>query len=334
MVKLLPVFLCVAAWGADWNARGAADYFDGRQKAWFAWKTAEAPGGPCLSCHTGLTYLLARPALDRKLSEAPNSWEIGLINGAKGRVLAEAPKPSIQLSVETVFLSLVYAMEDSRHGWLRPETEQVFEKLWARQGPLGAWGWYSLNLDPWETQVSPFYAASLAALAVGTAPKYAAPAEKLAAMKSYLASHLEEQPLQNRLMLAWASVKMPDLMSKAQREALLKEVWDKQEKDGGWSAETLGAWNKHPDAPLHAGSDAYATAFIAFAAERAGVAHKDKRLARGLAWLESHQDASGYWDAMSLNKKFPADSMEIRFMRDAATAYASMALMDFDPAKR
>jgi hypothetical protein len=29
-----------------------------------------------------------------------------------------------------------------------------------------------------------------------------------------------------------------------------------------------------------------------------------------------------------MNRKYPADSMEIRFMQDAATGYAVMALLD------
>ncbi len=263
------------------------------------------------------------------------------MEGVKARVLADPPKPSTQLSVETVQLSLLYAFKDSRSGTLRPETEQVLSKLWARQikegNNKGSWNWYNLNLDPWETQVSPFYAASLAALAVGAAPHYATqPAiQEIAAMKSFLATHEDSQPLQNRLLLLWASIKMPDLLTKTQRELLLKEVWDKQEADGGWSSESFGAWNKHPDAPSQSGSNSYATAFIAFALERAGVSPNDKRLSRSLRWLQQHQDSpGGYWDAQSLNKQFPQGSMEIQFMRDAATSFAALALLDSDPSRR
>lgn len=340
------VFLALIAspvFCAEWNAKAAADYLDSRQKDWFAWPTAKAEGGPCLSCHTGLTYLLARPALAHKLGEPGSSdWERGLLTGVKNRVLAEAPKPSIQLSVETVFLTLFDALEDSKQGTLRPETEQVFQKLWSRQikegENKGSWNWYNLNLDPWETQVSPFYAASLAALAVGAAPHYATRPgiqENIAALKSFLATHLEAQPLQNRLLLLWASTKMPDLLTKTQREALLKEVWSKQEPDGGWTSESFGGWNKHPDAPAQAGSNSYATAFIAFTLERSGVSRNEKRVSRALQWLESHQDPKdGTWDAKSLNKQFPQGSMEIQFMRDAATSFAALALLDADPARR
>jgi hypothetical protein len=77
------------------------------------------------------------------------------------------------------------------------------------------------------------------------------------------------------------------------------------------------------------GSNAYATAFTAFALERAGMARSDERLERALAWLRAHQNPqTGAWEAMSMNRKYPADSMEIRFMQDAATGYAVMALLD------
>jgi hypothetical protein len=276
---------------------------------------------------------MSRPDLRKKLGEAgPTEWEIGLDDALKGRVLAAEEKPSIQTSVETVFLSVLDAMEDAKKGKLRPETEQVFAKLWERQlkdGPLkGSWRWYSLNLDPWETEVSPFFAGSLAALAAGVAPGYVPPAENFAAVKEFLSSHREAQPLQNRLLLLWASVRVPDLVSKIQREALLKEVWSKQESDGGWTVEALGGWNKHADAPIQSGSNGYMTAFTTYVLQRAGVSHKDAHLKRALDWLQSHQDAEGFWEAQSLNKHFPTDSMEIKFMRDAATGFASMALLE------
>src|SRR3954470_24393825 len=71
----------------DWSPRLAADYLDSRQKEWFAWPTAKAEGGPCVSCHTGATYLLVRPALRKALGETePTSYERGLLDGLRARV--------------------------------------------------------------------------------------------------------------------------------------------------------------------------------------------------------------------------------------------------------
>ena len=49
-------------------------------------------------------------------------------------------------------------------------------------------------------------------------------------------------------------------------------------------------------------------------------------LARALAWLRARQDPAGYWDAVSMNKRYEAGSMMERFMRDATTSYAVLAL--------
>ncbi len=53
----------------NWNARLAEQYMDSRQKEWAAWPNAHASGVACVSCHTGLPYLVSRPALGRSLDE-------------------------------------------------------------------------------------------------------------------------------------------------------------------------------------------------------------------------------------------------------------------------
>jgi hypothetical protein len=49
---------------------------------------------------------------------------------------------------------------------------------------------------------------------------------------------------------------------------------------------------------------------------------------RALAWLKSNQNAeSGAWAGRSMNKTYPEGSMEAGFVQDAATAFASLALL-------
>ena len=61
--------------------------------------------------------------------------------------------------------------------------------------------------------------------------------------------------------------------------------------------------------------------------QQAGVSREDAHLSAALKWLRSHQDEAGFWDAQSLNKKYEAGSMPAQFMRDSATAFAAMALL-------
>jgi hypothetical protein len=85
----------------------------------------------------------------------------------------------------------------------------------------------------------------------------------------------------------------------------------------------------HPEAPAESGSSSYATAYTTYVLQRGGVNPSDPRLARALLWLTSHQDReTGAWPAQSMNKRYPAGSMQSFFMQDAATAFASLALIE------
>src|SRR5215813_1747054 len=107
-IVLALVVFAAPGFSQDWNPRLAAQYLDSRQKEWFAWPTAQAAEGPCISCHTGLTYLLARPALRRALGEAePTVYEVGLLNALRARVNKKNPndlaqKPTQALGVEAI----------------------------------------------------------------------------------------------------------------------------------------------------------------------------------------------------------------------------------------
>ncbi|HEX4682484.1 MAG TPA: hypothetical protein VH277_07250, partial [Gemmatimonadaceae bacterium] len=78
---------------------------------------------------------------------------------------------------------------------------------------------------------------------------------------------------------------------------------------------------------LDAGSDGYATGLVAYALEEAGTGTTEPHLARALTWLVQHQDqATGMWTATSMNKQRDVNSDVGKFMSDAATAYAVLAL--------
>jgi squalene-hopene/tetraprenyl-beta-curcumene cyclase len=325
-VSMLP------AMGGDWNPRAAANYLDARQKEWFAWPTANSGAKPCISCHTGLTYLLARPALRKRLGEKePTLYETGLVESLRSRVDKRAPDTP-GLGVESVMAALFV------------RTPAAMDRMWALQiregNGAGAWKWFSLDLDPWEEPESELFGAALAAMAVGSAPaEYRKQPEvqaRVASLTAYLRGPHEHRPLHNWLAVAWASSKLPDAMEEKERRAVIREAYDKQGADGGWSMESLGPFKGHPNAPAAApGSSAYATAFATLALMKSGASSAEPRISRALEWLRAHQDREGgYWNADSMNKQFKPDSMEIRFMRDAATGFASLALLEAGDAER
>jgi squalene-hopene/tetraprenyl-beta-curcumene cyclase len=324
VVAALPAF-------GEWNPELAANYLDSRQKEWFAWPRANTAVGVCVSCHTGLPYMLARPALRTLLKEAgPTPYETGLLDAVKKRIPKFGTTPA-----EPVLTALLLAEEDARKGSVSHETERVFDSLWSLEivsgASRGAWNWNNTGRDPFSAPYGQFYGAALAALAIGTVPDgfQSRPQiqKNLDALMGYLADQRNTQPLHNRLALVWASTKLKGVLPDTDRKAILAELIGVQQSDGGWTLESLGPWSPHPDAPRSAGSNAYATAFAAFVLETTGLSAANTNVERALRWLASHQDPkSGFWDAQSMNTRYEAGSMQSQFMRDVATGFAVLAL--------
>ena len=333
----------------DWNPRLAERYMDSRQQEWVSWPMALHSGVACVSCHTGLPYLLARPALRQALSEkgGPTLYEAVLVDSMRATVIRTDAKDLFEglkgvivdqvYGAQVVLSALVLAMDDAPRGRLSPEAEKAFERMWSIQvktGPdKGAWQWSDFDLDPWETKDSAFYGAALGALATGIAPaNYQSRSdikESVATLTVYLRQVQKTQLLHNRLFLLWASAKMRDLLPDNDKESILQDLWSKQEADGGWTLQSLGPWKKRDNVPPAVGSNSYATALAAFAAEQAGIKPSEANLARALTWLKAHQDAqSGRWSADSMNHtRSSFGSIPDKFMSDAATGYATAALL-------
>src|ERR1700744_975082 len=73
----------------EWNARLAAQYMDSRQKEWVAWPMGMHSGVACVSCHTGLPYLLTRPGLRQALGDktGPTLYEGVLVASMRATVI-------------------------------------------------------------------------------------------------------------------------------------------------------------------------------------------------------------------------------------------------------
>ena len=73
-------------------------------------------------------------------------------------------------------------------------------------------------------------------------------------------------------------------------------------------------------------SDGYGTAFVLHVLQTVGVSKDDPKIALGLSWLRANQRPTGEWPASSVNKERDPTTHVGRFMSDAATAYAILAL--------
>ncbi len=128
-------------------------------------------------------------------------------------------------------------------------------------------------------------------------------------------------------MLLWASTLSHDLLPADQQQGIVDALLRAQQDDGGWSTASMGSWKRADGSALDMRSDGYATGLATLALESAADARSQPQVKRGLAWLVAHQDpATGSWFAASLNKQRDPASDAGKFMTDAATAYAVLAL--------
>ncbi|MBI3402686.1 MAG: hypothetical protein HY048_14815 [Acidobacteria bacterium] len=338
---------------AAWSAKTAGAYLDARQVWWQNWPNASRDHETfCVSCHTAVPYAIARSTLRTALHESgPSEAEKALIANVTKRVrmwkevepfypdqLRGLPKTSESRGTESVMNALILTSRDVEAGSLSDDARLALDNMWALQFKTGeqsgAWAWLNFTYQPWESADSPLFGASLAAVAIGTAPGgYAStPAiqDRVKALRAYLHKGADTPNLFNRAMLLWGSSKLSGVLSAAERQASIDALVAKQQSDGGWSIATLAPNYKRQDnSALDMNSDGYGTAVVTFALEQAGVARSQTNVSRGLAWLNQHQDRTdGRWVASSLNKQRDPASDAGKFMSDAATAFAVLALTD------
>ena len=340
---------------SSWDQKAAAAYLDQRAGWWMEWpKAARDHETFCVSCHTAVPYALARPTLRKAIGEeAPSVNERRLLDNVTKRVRLwkeVAPfysdadrgvyKTVESRGTESVLNALILASHDAQSGQLSDDTRAALENMWAEQQTTGdrkgAWLWLRFVNEPWEADDSDYYGATLAAVAVGTAPgNYRGRPEiqnHFKMLREYLNRQCAAQTTINRVVLLWASAKVPGLLDPERQKAIVNEILGKQQADGGWSLSSLsGNWKRNDGTPQEVKSDGYATGLITFALQRAGLPAENAQRKSALAWLTANQNkAEGFWVAYSLNKNVehhmtPSTAL---FMNDAATAYAVLALSE------
>ena len=351
----------VASSDSTWDPKAAAAYLDRRMEYWIHWKGSNRDHGTfCVSCHTVVPYALARPALRVALTEpGVTAPERQLMDDVRRRVRLwhetspfytdeyVAPgKSGESRGTEAVLNALILAWDDGRTGTLSADTVTAFDHMWAEQRAngegAGSWSWLNFDLRPWESSDAQFYGAVLAALAVGVAPeKYQSRAdiqEHLRLLRDYLVRESPAQSLHHRVLLLWAASKLPGLMEAPERQSLVGKVLRAQNADGGWSLSALLRKSGIRSAALtypHPESDGYATGLVTLVFGQAQIPGAAPQLQRGLSWLVRNQvghngswirGQEGFWIARSVNGWRNPWSNGGRFMSDAATAYAVLAL--------
>ena len=338
----------------SWDPKAAAAYLDRRQAWWMEWPRSQRDHETfCVSCHTAVPYALSRSALRTALGEqAPSPNERRLLDNITKRVRLwkevepfykdadRGPYKSVESrGTESVLNALILSSRDAQNGQLSNDARIAFENMWAEQQiggqQKGAWLWLHFKNEPWEADDSDYFGATLAAIAIGVSPgNYRATPEVqtgLNRLREYLNREFAAQTIINRVLLLWAAAKLPGLLQDNRQNAVIGELLEKQQADGGWSLSSLsGDWKRADGTSQETKSDGYATGLITFVLQRAGISPENAKLKRGLAWLIANQDRTeGSWAAYSLNKsKENHISPEtVLFMNDAATSYAVLSLI-------
>ena len=298
----------------EFSPTSAARYLDSAALHW-------QKSRKCVTCHTNLGYLFARPALH---SAQEDSGEVRAFyeEHVTSRWAESTPAP-----VQSVVVAAGLTFNDVQTtGKLHPTTRRALDLMWTVQREDGAWNWPICDWPPMESDEH--YGVTLAALAVGLAPndysKTEAATEGLEKIRTFLANN-PPKSLHHRAMVAWASLRVDGLASTSERQQTLADLFARQLPDGGWATPgLLSDWTelKRKDGKPHdtETSDAYATGFAIVVARELGCPATDERLEKGIDWITQNQRESGKWFTRS-----PAKDSH-HYLSNFGSAFAILAL--------
>jgi squalene-hopene/tetraprenyl-beta-curcumene cyclase len=258
----------------------------------------------CFACHSDYAFLFTRPLV---------GWDVPSHQQIRANLeqLAEKPMEGKHSVTHTVMAASVLAQNDAlTTGKLQPVTRTALDRMWEVQREDGGFDWMKFNQPP--SEIDDHYGVTMAAIGVAKAG--------LAKIREYFKDNPPTN-LHHRAMKLLASQHLDGIMTEAERQQVVADLFALQKPDGGWGAVTLGNWERSDDKPRDMeSSDGYGTGFAIYAIRQAGVPADDPRIQKGIVWLKTHQRESGRWFTRSMWK----DSKH--YITHTGTAYAILAL--------
>lgn len=280
----------------------------------------------CVTCHTNMAYLMARPALEevsKTSGEVRNLFKEYITD----RWNADTGTPPKLGDYRTVVVATGLVFHDVQTtGTLSDVTLQALDLMWATQRDDGGWTWAKCGWAPME--IDDHYGVTLAVLTAGIAssthPENKSSDRGIKRALEYLGSN-PKPSLHHRVMLGWASRYTEGILTHKQQMAIVQEVLDTQLPDGGWSTgKMLSDWKefkrKDQKPQVLTASDGYATGLALILLAEFGFASDEPLIKNAIAWIKQNQDSDGKWFCPSPSK----DSKQ--FFTNIGTAFSVLGL--------
>jgi squalene-hopene/tetraprenyl-beta-curcumene cyclase len=288
----------------------------------------------CGTCHTNLAHVMAEPFLAERDAAAEKEIRDSLFDFLAsyrpGEVPSDEQRANNNILWNRLIIAGTFAMADGEAGLPQdPRTLARFDQIWAMQNADGSFDYPRKALPFLEDDR--IYVMTMVSIAAGYLPaRYLATpaaANGLKKLNHYLAT-TPQRDQHGELVLMRASLKAPELMAAAKRADLIASTLSLQRADGGWAVASLGDWPREGGGPndKNGPADGYGTGFVLYSLCKAGVATNTPAIQKGLAWLKTHQRASGRWFTASLWSE-----KSHNYVSTIGTAYAVMALKECGP---
>jgi squalene-hopene/tetraprenyl-beta-curcumene cyclase len=270
----------------------------------------------CFACHSNYAFLLARPVV---------AYDVPVHKTIRSALehLAENPRRNKTWVTEAVMVASVLAQNDAATtGKLHPSTRKALDRIWTLQREDGGWTWQNDNAPP--SEIDDHFGVTMAAIGVGVAPEHYSETPEAKNGLEKIRKYFRNNPpanMHHRAMKVLASLHVDGIMTNDERQDVIRYLLTLQKSDGGWGLATLGNWKRSDGKEQdYESSDGYGTGFVLYVLRSAGVPKEDPRIRKGIAWLKTHQRASGRWFTRSMRKDGK------HYITYSGTAYAILAL--------